>query len=104
MNGIMKSIKMLNYLKIWLRLNMIEEFGEESLKYMTKYHFQLWIQVFYMRAGFIVEGSLMIREVYRFGAMWLHRYVKGKPRMFNGQRLELYIVGQNFESGNISLL
>jgi hypothetical protein len=42
------------------------------------------------------QGPLVVREVYRSGAIRLHGDNKGKPHVVNGKRLKHYIAGENF--------
>ena len=42
------------------------------------------------------QGSLVIKEVYRSGAIRLQGDIKGKPHVVNGQHLKHYIPGQKF--------
>jgi hypothetical protein len=42
------------------------------------------------------QGPLVIQEVYQSGAIRLHRDMKGKPHVVNGQCLKHYIAGKSF--------
>jgi hypothetical protein len=40
------------------------------------------------------EGTLVVQEVYRSGAIHLHGDIKGKPHVVNGKLLQHYIAGE----------